>query len=195
MSLSQLAAACTAQLHIDTPLGPMLLARTAKGLAGAWFTGQKDYPVEIDAPEAPNDALLARTAKQFAEYFTRRRKSFDGIALDLHGTAFQRSVWQALLAIDSGHTSSYGAIARKVGRPRAVRAVGAAVGRNPIAVIVPCHRVMGSDGSLTGYAGGLPRKVALLEIEGVATLDGVAPDTSASTKSLAATRFAHAAHA
>lgn len=194
MSLSQLAAACTAQLHIDTPLGPMLLARTAKGLAGAWFAGQKDYPVAIDAPEVPRDALLAQAAAQFAEYFAGRRKTFD-IALDLHGTPFQRSVWNALLAIECGRTSSYGAVARAIGRPRAVRAVGAAVGRNPVAVIVPCHRVMGSDGSLTGYAGGLPRKVALLGIEGVAALDGAAPGAAVTAKALAATRFAPAAHA
>lgn len=194
MSLKQLAAACTAQLHIDTPLGAMLLARTDEGLAGAWFVGQKDYPVTLAAPVSPNDALLHTTALQLADYFAGTRKHFD-VPLDLHGTPFQRSVWHALLAIDCGDTSSYGAVARTVGKPNAVRAVGAAVGRNPVAVIVPCHRVMGSDGSLTGYAGGLPRKVALLEIEGIKALQQTLHGVPGAPKALAATRFAAAAHA
>lgn len=194
MSLAQLAAACTAQLQLDTPLGAMRLARTAKGLAGAWFAGQKDDPVAIAAPEAPDDELLRRAASQLSEYFAGRRERFD-VPLDLHGTAFQRSVWHALLDIDCGRTSSYGAVARAVGRPSAVRAVGAAVGRNPIAVIVPCHRVMGSDGALTGYAGGLPRKIALLQIEGIAPLQPALHGVAAAPKALAATRFAAAARA
>lgn len=181
MNLKQLPTACTAQLQIATPLGPMLLARTAKGLAGAWFAGQKDYPVRIDAPVAPNDPLLRKTAAELGDYFAGRRKTFD-IPLDLYGTPFQRSVWQALLAIDCGQTSSYGAVARTIGKPSAVRAVGAAVGANPVAVIVPCHRVMGSDGSLTGYAGGLPRKIALLEIEGIAALQPMRQDVGAAAK-------------
>jgi methylated-DNA-[protein]-cysteine S-methyltransferase len=88
------------------------------------------------------------------------------LPLDLHGTAFQQSVWRALCAIEAGATQSYAAVARSVGSPQAVRAVGAAVGRNPVSVIVPCHRVVGTDGSLTGYAGGLERKRALLALEG-----------------------------
>lgn len=194
MSLQRLAAACTAQLHIETPLGAMLLARTGKGLAGAWFVGQKDYPVTIAAPEAPHDVLLRKAASQLADYLAGTRRHFD-VPLDLHGTPFQRSVWNTLLEIDCGRTSSYGAVARAVGRPSAVRAVGAAVGRNPVAVIVPCHRVMGSDGSLTGYAGGLPRKMALLEIEGITALQPARHGVSAAPKALAATRFAAAAHA
>ena len=166
MSLRTLAAACTAQAHIDTPLGPVLLARTDTGLAGAWFEGQKAHPGLIDAPERPADPLLRKAAKQLDEYFARKRSRFD-LPLDLLGTEFQRSVWRALLQIGSGQTSSYGAIARKLGSPRAVRAVGGAVGRNPVSVIVPCHRVLGGDGSLTGYAGGLHRKSALLKLEGV----------------------------
>ncbi|HMN76497.1 MAG TPA: methylated-DNA--[protein]-cysteine S-methyltransferase [Burkholderiaceae bacterium] len=194
MNLKQLPAACTAQLQIATPLGPMLLARTGKGLAGAWFAGQKDYPVRVDAPVAPNDPLLCKTAAELGEYFAGRRKTFD-IALDLYGTPFQRSVWQALLAIACGQTSSYGAVARTIGKPSAVRAVGAAVGANPVAVIVPCHRVMGSDGSLTGYAGGLPRKIALLEIEGIAALQPRLPGVAAASRPLATTRFAATAQA
>jgi methylated-DNA-[protein]-cysteine S-methyltransferase len=110
--------------------------------------------------------VLRETEQQLADYFAGRRRQFD-LPLDLsHGTAFQQSVWQALLAIAPGRTTSYGALALAVGKPAAVRAVGAAVGRNPISVIVPCHRVLGADGSLTGYAGGLERKRALLELEG-----------------------------
>lgn len=189
MTLKQIASACTAQLHIETPLGPMLLARTANGLAGAWFAGQKDYPVPIAAPEAPRDPLLHDAASQLAAYFGGRRRDFD-LPLDLHGTPFQRSVWRALLAIGCGSTSSYGAVARAVGRPNAVRAVGAAVGSNPVSVIVPCHRVMGSDGAITGYAGGLGRKVALLAIEGVAPLEPAPHGAAATRDELAATRFA-----
>ena len=110
--------------------------------------------------------MLRQAAAQLADYFAGRRDSFD-LPLDLsHGTAFQQSVWQALRAIPAGQTTSYGALSAGVGKPAAVRAVGAAVGRNPISVIVPCHRVLGADGSLTGYAGGLERKTALLELEG-----------------------------
>lgn len=160
-------AACTAQLAFASPLGRMLLARTKHGLAGAWFEGQKDHPGEMSAPEAPNDALLSAAAAQLAEYFAGRTTQFD-LPLDLHGTRFQRGVWQALLGISTGRTCSYSDIARQVGSPQAVRAVGAAVGKNPVSVIVPCHRVLGTGGGLTGYAGGIDRKRALLTLEGVA---------------------------
>ena len=166
MSLASLAAACTAQSTINTPLGPVLLARTDSGLAGAWFEGQKAHPGRIAAPRVDDDPLLHEAAAQLAAYFNGRRNSFK-LPLDLLGTAFQRQVWQALLVIGRGQTTSYGDIARGIGSPLAVRAVGAAVGRNPLSVIVPCHRVLGRDGSLTGYAGGLHRKGALLRLEGV----------------------------
>lgn len=167
MSLASLAAACTAQATTATPLGNVLLARTASGLAGAWFEGQKAHPGPLGAPTDADDPLLRAAAAQLGAYFAGERRRFD-VPLDLRGTAFQCRVWRALLAIDRGQTSSYGAIARDLGSPRAVRAVGAAVGRNPVSVIVPCHRVLGGDGSLTGYAGGLHRKRALLRLEGVA---------------------------
>ncbi len=119
-------------------------------------------------PEDTDHPVLKLASRQLAEYFAGQRSHFD-VPLDLAcGTAFQQSVWQALLAIPRGSTASYGDVGRRIGKPAAARAVGAAVGRNPISIIVPCHRVMGSDGSLTGYAGGLHRKVALLAIEGVA---------------------------
>lgn len=154
--------------RIDSPLGPMLLATSAVGLAGAWFVrGQRDTPDPAAWALAPDHPVLRQAAAQLAEYFSGRRNAF-GLALDLsHGTAFQQAVWQALLAIPFGQTTSYGTLATRIGRPKAVRALGAAVGRNPIGIIVPCHRVIGADGSLTGYAGGLDRKTALLRIEGV----------------------------
>ena len=103
--------------------------------------------------------------QQLSEYFAGQRQQFD-LPLDLSGgTAFQQAVWQALLTIKPGQTSSYGNVSKTIGNAAAVRAVGAAVGRNPISIIVPCHRVLGSDGSLTGYAGGLDRKTALLRLE------------------------------
>ena len=159
-------ALATAQTTLATPLGWLLLARTAQGLAGAWFEGQKDHPGTLSAPPQSNDAVLMQAAAQLTEYFNGKRHTFD-LPLDLHGTEFQCNVWRALLKIDTGKTQSYGDIARAVNSPKGVRAVGAAVGKNPLSVIVPCHRVMGSDGSLTGYAGGLDRKRALLKLEGI----------------------------
>ena len=167
MSLQSIAAACTAQTTVATPLGPMLLARSARGLLGAWFEGQKAHPGALAAPRRDDDALLRKAAAQIVAYLEGRREDF-AIELDLQGTDFQREVWRALQAIARGSTTSYGALAHGIGAPRAVRAVGAAVGRNPLSVVVPCHRVLGHDGSLTGYAGGLARKRALLRLEGIA---------------------------
>ena len=165
---------CTAQHRFASPLGPLLLARTEAGLAGAWFENQKHHPTAIDAPERDDDPLLADAAAQLVAYFSGARPAFD-LRLDLHGTEFQRAVWAELLRIESGATCSYGSIARRLGVPAASRAVGAAVGRNPVSVIVPCHRVVGASGSLTGYAGGIERKTALLrlEAEGSARRSGI----------------------
>ena len=160
--------ACTAQCTVETPLGPVLLARTAKGLAGAWFKGQKHHPGALAAPVQPGDPLLKAATGQLCRYFAGETVVFD-LPLDLLGTVFQKLVWQALLAIPLGSTSSYGDIARGVTAASAVRAVGGAVGRNPVSVIVPCHRVIGANGSLTGYAGGIDRKLALLALEGAAS--------------------------
>lgn len=154
----------TAQAVAATPLGPLRLVRTARGLAGAWFEGQKHHPGPIGVPERPDDALLARAARQLRAYFGEGDAAFD-LPFDLHGTPFQQRVWHALSRIPAGDTRSYAAIAVEIGAPQAVRAVGAAVGRNPLSVIVPCHRVVGSDGSLTGYAGGIERKRKLLALE------------------------------
>ena len=155
---------CTAQMRYASPLGPLLLARTKDGLAGAWFEAQKHHPAPIDAPIRNDDPLLQRAAAQLAAYFDGEATGFD-LPLDLIGTPFQVGVWRELLAIEPGRTCSYGEIARKLGKATAGRAVGAAVGRNPLSVIVPCHRVLGSNGALTGYAGGLERKTALLRLE------------------------------
>lgn len=110
--------------------------------------------------------MLKEAEHQLQAYFSGQRQDFD-LPLDLsRGTDFQRGVWQALINLPFGSTTTYANLARQIGRPDAVRAVGAAIGRNPISVIVPCHRVLGTDGSLTGYAGGLERKIELLRIEG-----------------------------
>lgn len=160
------------QTSFQSPLGPITLAATARGLTGLWFVeGQRHLPPELTGPTVwPSDTeqpVLKQVSQQLAEYFAGQRSRFE-VPLDLAcGTAFQQSVWQALLAIPYGGTASYGEVSRRIGKPTAVRAVGAAVGRNPVSIIVPCHRVMGTDGSLTGYAGGLHRKIALLKLEGV----------------------------
>lgn len=154
----------TAQMRYASPLGTVLLARTERGLAGAWFENQKHHPAPFDAPERSDDPLLGRAAKQLESYFNGGAAAFD-VPLDLQGTPFQRAVWGELLKLGHGTTCTYGDIAGRLGKPTAGRAVGAAVGRNPVSVIVPCHRVVGSDGSLTGYAGGLDRKTALLRVE------------------------------
>jgi methylated-DNA-[protein]-cysteine S-methyltransferase len=154
------------QMRFESPLGAMIVAATGKGLAGAWFDGQRHLPDLSAWPHVSGHPVLDAAARQLLEYFAGSRTQFD-LPLDLQGgTPFQQSVWQALLAIPSGATASYGAVSGRVGNPAAVRAVGAAVGRNPLSIIVPCHRVLGSDGSLTGYAGGLERKSALLRLEG-----------------------------
>lgn len=154
---------------LDSPLGPIVLAASARGLAGLWFDGQRHQPDASGWREAPQHPLLRRTALLLQAYFAGRPAPLPAdLPLDLHaGTAFQRAVWLALLRIPRGGTTSYGGLAAGLGKPAAVRAVGAAVGRNPVSILVPCHRVLGSDGSLTGYAGGLDRKTALLRLEGV----------------------------
>ena len=155
----------TVQARYDSPLGPMIVAATDAGLAGLWFEGQRHLPDATRWPHAPRHPVLVEAMAQLRDYFAGLRTQFD-LPLDLQGgTAFQQSVWQALLAIHAGGTTCYGDISQRVGRPLAVRAVGAAVGRNPVSIVVPCHRVLGRDGSLTGYAGGLERKTALLELE------------------------------
>ena len=153
-------------LHMESALGGVTLAATDQGLAGVWFDEQRHSPDTSGWIDAPEHLVLQQAAAQLSAYFEGRCDAFD-MPLDLsHGTEFQQAVWQALLRIPRGGTTSYGRLGADIGRPAAVRAEGAAVGRNPISVVVPCHRVVGSDGSLTGYAGGLDRKARLLQLEG-----------------------------
>ena len=154
-----------AQARFDSPLGPLTAAATDKGLAGLWFDGQAHHPGPLAAPDNPRHPLLSRARRELDAYWKHAHMKF-AVPLDLQGTDFQRKVWQALRRIGSGHTSTYAAIAARAGSAAAVRAAGAAIGRNPVSIIVPCHRVLGRGGSLTGYAGGLERKQSLLEREG-----------------------------
>jgi methylated-DNA-[protein]-cysteine S-methyltransferase len=159
------------QTRIPSPLGPIFIAATTRGLTGLWFTEQQRYlPMELTQaagwPEDAGHPVLQQASRQLGEYFSGSRRDFD-LPLDLAcGTAFQQSVWQVLRGIAHGEVISYGDVSRRIGNPAAVRAVGGAVGRNPVSIIVPCHRVMGSNGTLTGYGGGLARKTALLRLEG-----------------------------
>lgn len=157
--------------NIVSPLGRVLLVSDGASLTGVHFSGQKHEPTQgPDWRHDPDSKILKKTALQLREYFAERRRVFH-IPLRLDGTPFQVKVWNALTEIPWGATISYGELARRVGKAGAARAVGAAVGRNPVSVIVPCHRVIGQDGSLTGYGGGLDRKRALLTLE-AAMLEG-----------------------
>jgi methylated-DNA-[protein]-cysteine S-methyltransferase len=145
---------------VETPVGPIVLVASAAGLrAVLWAAGTEITPDVDDEPDVVADA-----ASQLEDYFAGRRRAFD-LPLDLNGTPFQVQAWRALAEIPYGKTVSYGDQARRLGRPHASRAVGAANGRNPLSIVLPCHRVVGTDGSLTGYGGGLETKRWLLEHE------------------------------
>jgi methylated-DNA-[protein]-cysteine S-methyltransferase len=158
-----------------SPLGKIWLSASDQGLSGLWFGEQKHLPDFSNTQrwQQGEHRFMYAAIDQLTSYFAGQMKAQDfhfgsALALDLNqGTTFQQSVWQALLHIPMGGSTSYGALAAKIGKPAAVRAVGAAVGRNPIGILVPCHRVLGRDGALTGYAGGLDKKIALLRLEGV----------------------------
>jgi methylated-DNA-[protein]-cysteine S-methyltransferase len=156
-----------AQAVLDSPVGPLTALATSKGLAGLWFDAQKHHPGELDAPVDANNPHIVAATRWLDAYWAGRDPSPHDVVLDLHGTSFQRAVWQALLGILLGRTKTYGEIAAQVGQGAVPRATGTAVGRNPVSILVPCHRVIGADGSLTGYAGGLPRKEKLLQHEGI----------------------------
>lgn len=156
----------TVTTTFNSPLGLMRLAASPHGLCGVWFEGQRHQADASHWPSAANHPLLQNAIAQLRQYFARQRKQFD-LSLDLSaGTPFQQAVWQALQSLAFGQTCSYGALSAHIGRPTAVRALSGAVARNPISIIVPCHRVLGANGALTGYAGGLDRKAALLQLEG-----------------------------
>jgi methylated-DNA-[protein]-cysteine S-methyltransferase len=156
-----------AQSRTTTPLGPIRLAATARGLAGLWFDGQAHEPDGIDAPDDARHPVLAQVLAELDAYWRGEPVVF-GTPLDAAGTPFQRRVWAALRAIPRGRTTSYGALAAALGAPAATRAVAGAIARNPVSIVVPCHRVLGRDGALVGYAGGVERKRGLLALEGVA---------------------------
>lgn len=157
-----------ASLTVPSPLGTILLAATPQALVGLWFDGQRHQPDASRWHPAPSHPVLLLASAQLDDYLAGRRQQFE-LPLSLNGgSAFEQAVWRTLQAIPRGQTCSYSALATAMGRPKAARAVGAAVGRNPLGIIVPCHRVLGAGGALTGYAGGLPRKIALLQLEGAA---------------------------
>jgi methylated-DNA-[protein]-cysteine S-methyltransferase len=159
----------TTRSHWQSPLGLILLSASPVGLSGVFFEDQRHLPDVQAWPEDQNNPFMRAAIALLKDYFSGPAHALDAplsLPLDLQcGSAFQQAVWQALLRIPAGQTQSYGQLAQQVQRPTAVRAVGAAVGRNPISLIVPCHRIVGAAGQLTGYAGGLWRKEALLTIE------------------------------
>lgn len=148
---------------IDSPVGPITLAAVDGVLAGLYMDLQRHRPLE-ESFGAPDPTAFTEVIGQLKEYFAAQRTDFD-LPLTFAGTPFQRVVWAALREIPYGETVSYGQLAERIGRPSASRAVGLANGRNPIGIIVPCHRVVGATGGLTGYGGGLERKRYLLELE------------------------------
>lgn len=154
---------------LETPVGILRLTADKVGLRGIWFERERHpkvlSPSAVKVTDAAQSPVIAATRNQLQEYFAGTRKIFD---LPLHpiGTAFQETVWRELGNIPYGVTISYGELARRIDNPAAVRAVGAANGRNPLPIVLPCHRVIGSDGSLTGFGGGLPTKQFLLTLEG-----------------------------
>lgn len=151
---------------MKSPVGLLTLIAGERGLTAILWENDAPARVRIDTVcEDNTHAVLVETEKQLGEYFAGRRTDFS-LPLDMHGTEFQKKVWQGLLSIPYGQTRSYGELARQIGQPTASRAVGAANGKNPISIVVPCHRVIGSSGKLTGFAGGLDVKEFLLNLEG-----------------------------
>lgn len=152
--------------RFTTPLGPVLATANESGITGIYFVGQR-YEIAIgrDWREDGADPVLAECERQLGEYFAGRRRDFE-LPLAPAGSDFQQRVWREIARIPFGATISYAELAQRAGAAGSARAAGAATGRNPLSIVVPCHRVLGSDGSLTGYAGGLERKTRLLEIEG-----------------------------
>ncbi|MBP3953826.1 methylated-DNA--[protein]-cysteine S-methyltransferase [Gemmata sp. G18] len=158
---------------MPSPIGELKLIGSEKGLAAILWENDDPLRVRLEAgSEDPHHPVLVATEQQLNEYFAGTRKVFS-VALDFVGTPFQQKVWRALLSIPFGETRSYGELARQIGHPTSARAVGAANGKNPISIIGPCHRVIGSSGKLTGYAGGLAAKALLLRLEGVPDIDAV----------------------
>jgi methylated-DNA-[protein]-cysteine S-methyltransferase len=150
---------------VESPVGKLKIVASNRGLVAILWENDSPRRVRLsDLVKDESHPVLAKVEQQLKEYFSGKRKAFS-IALDMRGTQFQKDVWEALLGIPFGETRSYGQLAKQLGKPQASRAVGAANGRNPISIIVPCHRVIGSSGKLTGFAGGLHTKAHLLNHE------------------------------
>jgi methylated-DNA-[protein]-cysteine S-methyltransferase len=150
---------------VPSPIGPLKLVASNHGLVAILWESDNPRRVRLsEQSEAPDHSILVRTENELKEYFAGKRDAFT-VPLDMRGTHFQKQVWEALLGIPFGETRTYGQLAVQLGNPKATRAVGAANGRNPLAILVPCHRVIGSSGKLTGFAGGLDAKAHLLELE------------------------------
>jgi methylated-DNA-[protein]-cysteine S-methyltransferase len=156
----------TRYARFESPLGPLLATAEGDGITHIDFVGGKyARRIEPDWVEDPNAPPLRACGTQLAEYFAGTRTEFD-LALAPRGSDFQQRVWREIARVPYGETISYGELAKRAGAPGQARAAGAATGRNPVGVVIPCHRIVGADGSLTGYAGGLERKRGLLELEG-----------------------------
>ena len=151
----------------NSPIGLLTVSTDGKGITSLHIEGDRYFTeIPADWTRTTSDPLLKQAKKELDEYFAGKRKKFDLPLVEV-GTVFQQGVWYAISQIPAGSTSTYGAIAEKMGKPKAVRAVGTAVGRNPICIIIPCHRVLGGNGSMGGFVAGIERKKALLKLEGV----------------------------
>jgi methylated-DNA-[protein]-cysteine S-methyltransferase len=154
-------------IHFDTPMSTMLAIATDDAITDLHIVSGKYVPqIADDWVDSPKLPVFLQLRQELGEYFAGKRRSFN-VKLAPEGTEFQRAAWKALTQIPFGQTRSYGEQAAAIGKPKAVRAIGAANGRNPIGIVIPCHRVIGANGTLTGYAGGLDKKEFLLKLEGI----------------------------
>ncbi|HTI86659.1 MAG TPA: methylated-DNA--[protein]-cysteine S-methyltransferase [Alphaproteobacteria bacterium] len=170
---------------VPSPVGKLTLAASDRGLAAILWEHDKPRRVPLDiVARDDRHTILIEAERQLTDYFAGKRTTFS-VPLDFTGTEFQKAVWHALLGIPFGQTYTYGGIARALGKPDSSRAVGAAIGRNPISIIVPCHRVIGSTGKLTGFAGGLETKAFLLDLEGASGRRPRAPSAARPCASVA----------
>ncbi len=151
--------------YISSPLGQILIAASDAGIKGLWFENQRHHPDITCWQSVRSQKWLDQCASEIQSYFEGTRREFQFLLSTPWGTEFQQSVWKELQLIPFGETISYGELAKRIKKPQAVRAVGAAIGKNPWSIVVPCHRIIGTNGSLTGYAGGLERKASLLLLE------------------------------
>ena len=149
---------------ISSPVGELKLIANNEGLTAILWGNEDSQGIKVNSTSQKNHPILLQTEQQLAEYFARKRTTFT-VPLDFSGTDFQKKVWAVLLSIPFGKTMTYGQIAQKINQPKAARAVGGASNRNPISILIPCHRVIGSSGKLVGFAGGLETKASLLELE------------------------------